>query len=263
MNCIICAGPMGKHFSKDFNAYNLGKVDYRRCDNCGFSASATHFDMSNEEWEALNLAFHNDSEARSDNPYNRNQRYFNQSLMLYLMKRNSLIVPGTWLDWGSGSGALSSQLKHNFGIDLHNFDRFMQPKLFPLTQDKLVARGYSLVVNTAVFEHVRNRQTLDEIESYVAKDGSLAIHTLVRGSIPADPNWMYLLPVHCAFHTNKSMEILMQQWGYSCSVYNEHSKMWVLFKHDPEQISKEVSSLNKLLGWEYLHFKAGFMDYWP
>jgi hypothetical protein len=263
MNCIICAGPMGKHFSKHFNAYNLGKVDYRRCDNCGFSASATHFDMSNEEWEALNLAFHNDSEARVDNPYNRNQRYFNQALMLHLMKRNNLIAPGKWLDWGSGSGALSSQLQENFDIELHNFDKFMQPKLLPLSQEKLVERGYSLVVNTAVFEHVRNRQTLDEIESYVAEDGAFAIHTLVRGSIPADPSWMYLLPVHCSFHTNRSMEILMQQWGYTCSAYNEHSKMWILFKHDPDHVSKDVSSLNNLLGWEYLHFKPGFMDYWP
>jgi hypothetical protein len=263
MNCIICTGRMAKHFSKHFHVYGLGIVDYYMCVNCGFSASKTHFDMSSDEWEALNIAFHNDSEARDDNPYNRNQRYFNQALMLHLMKRNRLVASGTWLDWGSGSGPLSAQLHKNFSIKLYNFDKFMKPKLLPLSREELVGRGYSLVVNTAVFEHVLNRQTLDEIESYVAENGAFAIHTLVRSSIPADPEWMYLLPVHCSFHTNRSMEILMKQWGYTCSVYNEHSKMWVLFKQDPECVSKEVSSVNKLLGWQYLHFKSGFMDYWP
>jgi hypothetical protein len=73
---------------------------------------------------------------------------------------------------------------------------------------------------------------------------------------------MYLLPVHCAFHTNKSMEILMEQWKYNCSVYNEQSKMWVLFREETKEVQARVDKLNNSLGWEYLHFKNGFMDYW-
>lgn len=263
MKCIICTGDMRYHFSKTFNAYGLGKVDYLKCEECGFSASGTHFEMTSGEWEALNLAFHDHSEAREDNPYNRNQRYFNQALMLNLLARERIVGEGLWLDWGSGSGRLSMQLLRHFDRRLHNFDRFMQPKLLSLNQEELTPGRYALVANTAVFEHVRSRATLDEIESYVAPDGCLAVHTLVRGEIPADPEWMYLLPVHCAFHTNRSMDILMRQWGYTCSVYNEHSKMWVLFKGEPRETSSRAASLNDFLGWEYLHFKPGFVNYWP
>lgn len=263
MNCIICFASMGHYFTKRFDAYGLGDVDYARCSNCGFVASVTHFTMDEQAWERLNMAFHCDSEAREDNPYNRNQRYFNQALMLHLLLRNSIVEAGNWLDWGSGGGSLSAKLHHNFGIALHNFDRYMQPALLPLSQTELIERGHSLVANTAVFEHVRGRGTLDEIESYVAHDGCLAVHTLVRGEIPADPDWMYLLPVHCAFHTNRSMDLLMRQWRYTCSIYNEHAKMWVLFRSQPSLVAYRVAELNRSLGWEYLHFKNGFMDYWP
>jgi hypothetical protein len=263
MNCIICSNRMAYLFTKRFDVYDLGDVEYVRCIDCGFTASATHFNMTDQAWERLNLAFHNDSEVREDNPYNRNQRYFNQALMLHLLLRHDIVDSGRWLDWGSGSGALSAQLQRNFAIELRNFDRFMQPALFSLTQSQMVERDYSLVTSTAVFEHVRSRATLDEIESFVTRNGCLAVHTLVRGDIPADPNWMYLLPVHCAFHTNRSMDLLMRQWGYTCSLYNEHAKLWVLFRSDPQQVAARVAALNGFLGWEYLHFKRGFMDYWP
>jgi hypothetical protein len=263
MKCIICSGATRYYFTKRFALYGLGDVRYSRCQDCGFVASQTHFEMSDGEWAALNQAFHSDSNAREDNPYNRNQRYFNQALMLHLMVRGNMIPRDEWLDWGSGPGRLSIQLQAHFGLKLSNFDRYMTPLLHALPAEALVQRRYSVVVNTAVFEHVRSRDTLDEIESYVARDGQLAVHTLVRGDIPADPDWMYLLPVHCAFHTNRSMELLMQQWGYTCSVYNEHSKMWIMFKKAPEDVKKGADQLNAVLGWEYLHYKERFMDYWP
>ena len=254
---------MSHHFTKHFDVYSLHDAQYMRCGSCGFSASYTHFQMSPAEWECLNIAFHEDNNAREDNPWNRNQRYFNQSVMLYLLARNGIIPPGKWLDWGSGTGSLSLQLHEHFGLHLDNFDKYIEPGLFPVRQSDLVERGYSLVTNTAVFEHVRDRETLDEIESYVSPEGCLGVHTLVRGEIPADPDWMYLLPVHCAFHTNRSMDILMRQWGYKCSIYNEHAKMWVMFKRPTREVESEVERLNKLVGWKYLHFKAGFMDFWP
>ena len=263
MNCIICTSEMFPYFTKNFDAYALRDVNYVRCGSCGFTASETHFLMSPQEWERLNNAFHEDNNAREDNPWNRNQRYFNQSVMLHLLARNGIIPLGKWLDWGSGTGSLSRQLHEHFDLQLGNFDKYIEPELFPLHQSDLVGRGYSLVTNTAVFEHVRDRETLDEIESYVSSEGCLGVHTLVRGEIPADSAWMYLLPVHCAFHTNRSMEVLMRQWGYQCSVYNEHAKMWIMFKRPPEHVQGEIVRLNELVGWEYLHFKAGFMDFWP
>ena len=84
----------------------------------------------------------------------------------------------------------------------------------------------------------------------------------MKGNVPQNPEWMYLLPVHCAFHTNRSMQLLMDQWGYRCSVYNEHAKLWVLFRQPPTDIEPAVAALNQAMGWRYLHYKAGFMDYW-
>ena len=263
MKCIICSDEQVYYFSKQFCVYSLDTVDYWRCGTCGFVASKTHYDMTGAQWEKLNVDFHNDNNAREDNPYNRNQRYFNQSLMLYLMARVGAIPKADWLDWGSGKGSVSLQLQKWFSHKLLNFDAYIQPTINAVSSDNLKKRGYSLVLNTAVFEHVLDRATLDEIESYVSSDGHLAVHTLVRGEIPADPEWMYLLPVHCSFHTNKSMQMLMDQWNYTCSVYNEHAKTWVMFKRPSAKIGEAVRQINLDLGFKYLHFKDGFMDYWP
>ncbi len=250
------------YFSKKFNAYDLTQVDYWQCSHCGFCASKTHFDMSANEWNKLNDVFHSKSHFAEDNPYNRNQRYFNQSLMLSLMVKRGLINEGNWLDWGCGIGAVSRLLKDYFNLNLLTYDKYFTNQVNSITTKELTPRSFDLVVNTAVFEHVRGRDTLDEIESYVRDTGRFAIHTLIPENVPQDPDWMYLLPVHCAFHTNRSMEILMNDWGYECSVYNEHSKMWVLFREKADAIKSDVDKLNKSLGWEYLHLKKGFMDYW-
>lgn len=259
MDCIICNAPMGYFFSKHFSGFDLGRVDYWKCPDCGFCASKTHFEMDESRWERLNNDFHAESNQREDNPHNRNQRYFNQALMLHLMQRHSLLSDGPWLDWGCGVGSLAGQLQGHFDIHLSTYDKYVRPEINALQADELRPRGNALVVNTAVFEHVRERATLDEIESYVAADGALAVHTLVPEAVPKDPEWMYLLPVHCAFHTNRSMQLLMEQWGYRSSVYNPDAKLWVMLREDK---AEGVEALNRFMGWRYLHYKNGFMDYW-
>jgi hypothetical protein len=260
---MICSGNMVYYFSKVFATDGLGSVDYYRCIECGFCASKTHFEMSESEWIRLNTSWHDANNLRTDNPFNRNQRHFNQALMLHLLSRQKIIEPGKWLDYASGQGGLSSKLYAHFGAVLHSYDKFIKPASFPVPDSELIKSGYSLVTNTAMFEHVRHRATLDEIESYVGDTGALGIFTFVCGTIPADPEWNYLLPVHCAFFTNKSMSLLMQQWGYTCSIYSEVALLWIWFKTAPELIAEKVAKLNRAMGWEYLHFKAGFMDFWP
>lgn len=262
MNCIICNSRMELYFAKKFNEFGLGDVEYFKCGRCGFCASQTHFEMTVDQWAALNNAFHSASHQRTDNPRQRNQRYFNQALMLFLMNKKGLLHCEKWLDWGCGVGSVALLLKELFGIRLLAYDKYFAPQINATGKDQLVPGSFDCVVCTAVFEHVRDRETLNEIESYVKESGCLAVHTLVPETVPKDPGWMYLLPVHCAFHTNRSMQILMDDWGYACSVYNELSKMWVLFRQDPADVELRVSALNRALGYEYLHFKRGFMDYW-
>lgn len=263
MKCMICADSMQFYFQKKFDSDGLTTVEYSRCASCGFVQSSTHLDLTEADWVRLNTNWHEANNRRADNPWNRSQRHFNQALMIHLLARNGIVPAGSWIDYASGEGGLSLQLHTHFGHRLDSFDQYITPTSFALSKDDLRTRGHALVTNTAMFEHVRERDTLDRLESLVADGGCLGVHTLVRGEIPNDPNWMYLLPVHCSFFTNASMALLMRQWGYTCSVYNEQAKLWVMFKQDPEKVRTDIEQLNASLGWEYLHFKTGFMDYWP
>ena len=65
-----------------------------------------------------------------------------------------------------------------------------------------------------MFEHITCRNDLEKINKSVAEEGCLILHTVICERIPNDCDWFYLdPPVHCAFFTNKSMDILMQQWN--------------------------------------------------
>ena len=117
-----------------------------------------------------------------------------------------------------------------------------------------------------MFEHVLDRESLDKINKLVGDKGVLMLHTLVCESVPKDPNWFYMNPmVHTAFHTNKSMGILMEQWGYSASLYSPQAKSWFLFKRespmlgDLDEISKKI---NNELQVKYFYHKNGFVDFW-
>jgi len=78
-----------------------------------------------------------------------------------------------------------------------------------------------------------------------------------------DPEWFYLAPpVHTAFHTNKSMGLLMEQWGYEASIYSPKSKCWVLLREDESETARCVESINQRLQSAWFHYKRGFMDYW-
>ncbi|MBL4706050.1 MAG: hypothetical protein JKY54_16105, partial [Flavobacteriales bacterium] len=97
----------------------------------------------------------------------------------------------------------------------------------------------------------------------VSEDGCLMIHTVICENIPKNPDWFYFgPPVHCAFHTNKSMEILMEKWGYKSSIYCPSAKSWVLLKRESKEILESVEAINVELQTEYLICKTGFVDYW-
>lgn len=114
-----------------------------------------------------------------------------------------------------------------------------------------------------MFEHVINRRDLDEVNNLVSEDGGLFIHTVVVDSIPKDPNWFYIdVPVHTAVHTNRSMAILMEQWGYKSSIYSPQSKTWLLLKKPYKSIRPVIDSINEELQTQWLYGKDGFMDYW-
>lgn len=260
MKCIICNKDMFYYFSKDFNEYKLNRVDYYKCLNCGFVASKTHFDMSLKEWEDLNFIYHTDFNSKHLGP--NKPPYFEQAQMINLLIGNDIIPGNKLLDWGAGPGDLSDLLKKYFDISVINYDKYINK-----TDDSYISgiytQKYNLVITSAVFEHLRERETFEEINNLVDVHGALAIHTLVRGEIPKDPEWMYLLPVHCSFHTNKSMSVLFNDWSYLCSVYSPNAKTWIFFKNNCDKIKSSVEKINKEIGTEYLFYADKFLDYWP
>jgi hypothetical protein len=246
---------------------NIGKVDYCKCNNCGFVFSETHSKLPTKDWEKLNLEYHHYSEMMKaqrnpDRPANPSP-YFQQAATINLLIKNGIIDSSAMLDFAGGYGTLSKILYKYFGQKLFIFDPYVQLESSEyISSDKL--DKYKVVVNSAMFEHIISRETLDELNSLVDDDGCLMIHTLVCERIPKDPDWFYLKPpVHCAFYTNKSMEILMQQWGYTSSIYCPVSKSWILMKKERVQdLPEKIEAINIELQQDYLIYKKEFVDYW-
>ncbi|RAX51906.1 hypothetical protein CCY99_08075 [Helicobacter sp. 16-1353] len=174
------------------------------------------------------------------------------------------------LDYAGGIGSLARILYKYYAIELLVYEDYMDSYKND-NEVKYIAKNdldkYSIVLNSAMFEHITKREHLEHINSLVKDDGILIIHTLIRENIPKDPNWFYILPIHCSFHTNKSMEILMQDWGYTQSIYSPISKCWILFKENNincinGNLKDFADSINMELQQKYFFYKNGFMDYW-
>lgn len=207
--------------------------------------------MEQSEWEQLNADFHRELESGG---LQINQPPYAEQAMMIKFLAESGIMSKNILDYASGAGTLSKILVKYLGIFVREYDRFFAP-------DKPVYK-YETVVNSAMFEHVRSGQDLEDVQACVSPNGALLIHTVVVENVPSDPNWFYFQPpVHCAFHTNKSMAILMEQWGYKSSIYSPKAKSWLLLKGEASQYADAVASLNRELQTEWFILKDNFVDY--
>jgi len=268
MKCLICKADMIYAFSKKYDSdpyknmmKEIGKVEYFRCINCGLTISKTHSELKKEIWERLNYDFHHYLE---NNGTDINQPpYQEQALMLKILSENGIIDAKNIIDYAGGYGSLSKVIKKYFDIDLPIYDPYVQSGSNKYVQKKDLVK-YKTVLNSALFEHLLARKSFDEINSLVSEcGGALLIHTRICENVPNDPDWFYLNPpVHTTFHTNKSMDLLMKQWGYVESIYCLPARSWVLLKENDLNIEKRVNLINSELQTEYLVYKSGFVDYW-
>jgi hypothetical protein len=254
-DCLICnSADTRKYFSKDFEGkYQLSQVEYWRCGNCGFVFSKTHYDMSKKEWEDLNIEYHSSYHGSNNCPDDLNwvERLKTQAATITELARlKALPISLPWVDWGCGDGKLANLLNKN-QLPTLKYERYEKCGTDYLNDLELYSRKYSAVINTSVFEHVREREILESINNLVADDGVLILHTFVAEEIPGDPKWFYLLPVHCSFFTNKSMQTLFEIWGYKVSIYHVPSRMWFWFKKNGNFIKKlfEQNQINKDMGF--------------
>jgi hypothetical protein len=272
MKCLICNSETEYFFSKTYEEEpfdgfmeEIGEIAYYKCVNCGFTISKTHCELSNKQWEKLNYEYHtyNESAQTSNERQVNPPPYLEQAVMIKILSDNGIIDRSSMLDFAGGYGRLSNILNRYFGITLYVYDPYVQTPERNIYTPKQNLSKYKTVVNSAMFEHITTRNTLEELNDCVDNDGCMIVHTVIGENVPHDADWFYLRPpVHCAFHTNKSMEILMKQWGYSVSIYCPTSKCWVLLRKGTKHIEKKIKSINMEFQKEYLYFKKGFMDYW-
>ena len=270
MKCMICNSKTKYYFSKTYSEHpfdefmrDIGSVDYYKCSNCGFVFSKTHIDLDPQRWAKLNDQFHHYFEDPKTEKKVNHPPYAEQSIMLMLLGNNRIVDIEDMIDYAAGYGTLSRILEKYFQISLPIFDPYIQDGDNSRYIGKENLRTYKTVVNSAMFEHVLSRDDLDQVNGLVKSDGCLILHTVVCETVPKDPDWFYLRPpVHTAFHTNKSMAILMDQWGYRSSIYCPRGKCWVLLKRRTETIKEQISDLNKELQSDWFYYKDGFMDYW-
>ncbi len=269
MKCLICNSQLKYYFSKSYQntvyvemTKDIEPIEYEKCEKCGFTISNTHAKMNQKNWEKLNYDFHHYHE---NNKTDVNQPpYLEQSMMINVLLKNQ-ILEDDMLDYAGGYGTLSKSLKKYFDISLPVYDPYVQSDDFSNYVEKKDLKTYKTVVTSALFEHILKREGFDEINALVDANGggSLIIHTVICENIPKDPNWFYIEPpVHTTFHTNKSMSILMKQWGYEASIYCLSAKSWILLKEASEEIKEKVENINKEFQTEYLIYKEGFVDYW-
>lgn len=272
-DCIICCSKTIYFFTKVYDYYpgspfhDKYPINYYKCNNCGFVISKTHAEMSADQWDCLNRSWHHYFESTFKDRTNNQPPYAEQAFALIALYENKIINIDSILDYAAGYGTLAKVLKKYFNKNIPLLDKYVTDSDSNLMYIRPgEAAKYSTVVNSAMFEHVLKRAHLDEVNHLVDDGGVLMLHTVVCEQVPKDPNWFYLNPmVHTAFHTNKSMGILMEQWGYVASLYSPQAKSWFLFKKDfPElvRLATVAEEINNELQTKYFYYKKGFVDYW-
>ena len=270
MNCLICGSATAHYFSKTYTEppfadfmREIGEVQYHRCPTCGFVLSKTHSELPLDEWARLNQACHHYFENPENERKGNQPPYAEQAMMINLLGRNGVIDTSNMIDYAAGYGTLSRVLEKYYDLRLPIFDPYVQGtepgRYIPAAN----LRAYRTVINSAMFEHVLRRSDLDQVNRLVAGDGCLIVHTVVCEHIPNDPDWFYLRPpVHTAFHTNRSMNILMKEWGYQSSIYSPRGKCWVLLRKNVDSVAPICAALNRELQADWFFTKSGFVDYW-
>lgn len=274
MPCLICTGKVTPYFQKDFKGvFELQNVKYERCTRCGFCFARTLYELDDNIWSRLNNNFHSQVfEVEKDPecikiPSNSPIRLMRErgltrlrkqaNTLLTLAKHKIISNKRPWLDWGCGNGSLANHITSQ-GYPVSKYDKYMYSEHSDYIAETELKTPFNLVINTAVFEHVRHRSTLDEILKPLSDDGAFALHVWVAEDVPINDSWFYLLPVHCSFYTNQSMKILFKEWGFKSSIYHLPSRLWIWFRKEPDSLQPFIKTQ---IPGEWFYAKD-FVAYW-
>ncbi len=261
MQCLICQSALKPYMTKSFDRFNLDRVVYEICSECGCVHARTLLDLPEERWRNICQDYHGSYRQLDENPDDprwRKRLNSQAEVLLSLSELQILPTQAAWLDYGCGEGELLNRL-NQAGLQVLGYDPYWHRAGY-LRESDLVPDRFPVVLNTATLEHLRDRESLDRVGSLVGPAGVLALHTLVRGEIPRDPNWFYLLPVHCLMFTNRSMALLFEQWGFDCSLYAVEARLWLWFRQPRLEALNWIIHERQSLDW---HATRGFLAYWP
>lgn len=211
MTCLVCHAETEPFLEKDFLGHcGLEKCQYVQCIQCGLVMSKTHYEMTEQEWEQVNAAFHSVPFERYD--YGWKLRLSAQRDAIVVL-RDAGILPTDrlWLDWGCGGGELVRMLKER-GCNIAGYDRYSQTEA---EHPQLKPQAYGLVTASSVFEHIRDIDALNGIAALVSTTGALMVHTGVFETVPKEPTWYYYMAGHCTVFTPKTMQVLFKKWGFT------------------------------------------------
>lgn len=261
-SCLVCNSPSHFFLNSSFHIRGLEKVTYMKCEECGFTFSATHYSMSNDLFSQINQGCYEGFNPDKKN-YNGFPPYLSQAMLFHVMVQNGFLEKGTWLNYAAGQTDFSTILKHNFNLDILSYDKYLtlDDKNF-ISEMEMKSQKFDLIFSSAFFEHITTIEPLENMVSALKHNGVLALHTVVCENIPCDPSWFYFLPVHCSFFTNKAMSIFMKKFGFVYSIYCPVAKTWLLYKEKPDNAEQRIVTFNLFIRDNFLHGKDGFVDYW-
>lgn len=260
MKCFICDQEMTKYFVKKWQEGMVG--EFVRCPNCGMVINKTMYEMPIQEWMKENKELH--SEYQGTNEMKYDPKWLDRITMqgeaiLQLYSLDIFPLTGRCIDYGCGDGKLADLVNRKQQLIL-KYDKYMgQGKEGYLEDKEVKASGFDVVICCSVLEHLIGKAEVQKVFDLISNEGVLCLHTLVCEEVPKDPDWFYLLTVHCTIWTNRAMEILYRNNGFIGCAYNLEAQMWFMFRNK-EQFQRLQNVKHKLIGTWF--FSDGFVDYW-
>ncbi|MGB9372108.1 MAG: class I SAM-dependent methyltransferase [Halobacteriota archaeon] len=245
IKCVFCGTstaelPAAESAQVRSNARELGAETFTvwRCAKCG--------------------SLHAQEPIDSDRYYRhypiKRQRYdfFTKAIQrkrMNILKRAGLKSGKTLLDYGCGSGHFVQYVRER-GIHAEGYDPYSQE----FGDASVLDRSYDFVTALDVLEHVDDpRALVDDLESYVARGGRMAIGTPNSDAIDHHHPLDHVGPLHQPYHRHiasaAELQRMASEGGWQVVEFNKGS-----------YADTRVPFVNSAFVWRYCKSAGGFLD---
>ena len=212
----------------------------------------------------VNFEAHSSYQGTDSNPDDPQwlERLQNQARMFVELFREKIFDP-QWkiIDYGCGDGKLADMINEKIETSpIKKYDEYMSiGGGYDLSKSDLVEKSFDVVANFSLIEHLIGKKDVDKILNLMKPNGIFVMCTSVVEEVPQDPDWHYLLPVHCTMWTNKAMQILYEQQKFRGCAYNLEARTWIMFRN--RDLFENLKAVKENLSGKWF-FSDDFVDYW-